>query len=591
MPPKDVSRRKFLSRGLLSGAAAALGSRFRSVAAMPQKGRASSKPRASTFFDLLRVPDSVTAYDGSSEVPLVRSGSKWSANGIIVNTEPRFDPLGQGRLPVTLAAPQRSVSRVHLRWRIGVPSGLRLLGDHWERGYGDLEWRAMVGERVMPWYFLVHDGWFTHGYGVQTAPKAMAFWRVDDAGVSLWLDVRNGGSPVLLGERTLEACTIVTRAGREGESSWQAARAFCAVMCSAPRLPSAPVYGGNNWYYAYGENCSAKAIERDAGLLADVAGSAVNRPFEVIDDGWQLASGTGCCSGGPWRYGNAGFPDMLGLAARLKVIGVRPGIWMRPLLTHERGTEAWTLKRPQAPGREGRLLDPTMPEVREHIRRDISGLVSWGYELIKHDFSTYDLFGRWGGRMGGSLTDEGWAFADRSRTTAEIARDLYNAIREGAGEHTVIIGCNTIGHLAAGLFELQRTGDDTSGHEWEGTRRMGVNTLAFRGTQHEKFFAADADCVGVTTAVPWALNKQWLDLLSRSGTPLFVSAAPDAVGSVGSEQRKVLREAFARAAVTQPVAEPLDWLESTTPKRWKLGVETVIYDWYGAKGIETVESK
>ncbi len=193
--------------------------------------------------------------------------------------------------------------------------------------------------------------------------------------------------------------------------------------------------------------------------------------------------------------------------------------------------------------------------------------------------------------MGGSLTDEGWAFADRSRTTAEIARALYNAIREGAGEHTVIIGCNTIGHLAAGLFELQRTGDDTSGHEWERTRRMGVNTLAFRGTQHEKFFAADADCVGVTTAVPWALNKQWLDLLSRSGTPLFVSAAADAVGSVGSEQRKVLREAFARAAVTQPVAEPLDWLESTTPKRWKLGLETVIYDWYGAKGIETVESK
>jgi len=67
---------------------------------------------------------------------------------------------------------------------------------------------------------------------------------------------------------------------------------------------------------------------------------------------------------------------------------------------------------------------------------------------------------------------------------------------------------------------------------------MGVNILAFRAVQHETFFAADADCVSHTTAIPWQLNKQWLDLLSRSGTPLFVSAAPDAVGA---EQRKALR--------------------------------------------------
>jgi alpha-galactosidase len=276
---------------------------------------------------------------------------------------------------------------------------------------------------------------------------------------------------------------------------------------------------------------------------------------------------------------------MPGLATRLKTMGVRPGIWMRPLLTHERGTEALALKRPQAPGREGRLLDPTIPEVRERIRSDVAGLVAWDYELIKHDFSTYDLFGRWGFRMDGSVTDDGWAFADRSRTTAEVVLDLYRAIREGAGERTIVTGCNTIGHLGAGLFELQRTGDDTSGKQWDRTRRMGVNTLAFRSVQHGKFFAVDADCVGLTAAIPWQMNKQWLDLLSRSGTPLFVSAGPEAVGT---EQRKALREAFGRAAVVQPLAEPLDWLETTTPERWRVGAETVRYDWYGSTGIEVV---
>jgi alpha-galactosidase len=437
----------------------------------------------------------------------------------------------------------------------------------------------------MPWYFMAHDSKHTHGYGVAVQPNAMVFWRVDNAGVSLWLDVRNGGSPVVLGERTLELCSVVTREGREVESPWQATRAFCALMCRAPRMPAVPVYGGNNWYYAYGKS-SAREIERDASIMSELAGTAKNRPFQVIDDGWQVASsGSGCCSGGPWHYSNSAFPDMPRLAERIKTLGVRPGIWMRPLLTQERGLESWTL---HAPHDGGQVLDPTIPEARERIRSDVAELVAWGYELVKHDFSTYDLFLRWGRAMGTSLTNDGWAFADRSRTSAEVIKDLYRAVRKGAGEHTLVIGCNTIGHLAAGLFELQRTGDDTSGKNWDQTRRMGVNTLAFRGVQHGTFFAADADCIGLTTSIPWSLNKQWLDLLSHSGTPLFVSAAPDAVGA---EQRKSLREAFARAAIPHAVAEPLDWLDTTTPARWRCEGEILKHDWYGAKGIESVESR
>lgn len=211
----------------------------------------------------------------------------------------------------------------------------------------------------------------------------------------------------------------------------------------------------------------------------------------------------------------------------------------------------------------------------------MAGLVSWGFELVKHDFSTEDLFGRFGSKMGAATTDSGWSFYDRSRTTAEIVRDACTAIREGAGERTVIIGCNTIGHIGAGVFELQRTGDDTSGRDGNRIRRMGVNTLAFRGAQHGAFFATDADCVGITAAVPWQLNQRWLDLLSLNGTPLFVSAAPE---PVGAEQRKALREAVARADEKRSVAEPLDWLETTTLAHWRRDGEAVAYDWYGSRG-------
>ncbi len=85
---------------------------------------------------------------------------------------------------------------------------------------------------------------------------------------------------------------------------------------------------------------------------------------------------------------------------------------------------------------------------------------------------------------------------------------LYKAIREAAGEMCVI-GCNTFSHLSAGLFELNRIGDDTSGNEWDRTRKMGVNTLAFRGVHHGTFYAADGDCVGLTNKIAWETNNGW----------------------------------------------------------------------------------
>ena len=73
-----------------------------------------------------------------------------------------------------------------------------------------------------------------------------------------------------------------------------------------------------------------------------------------------------------------------------------------------------------------------------------------------------------------------------------------------AGDKIAIIGCNTVSHLTAGLFEVYRSGDDTSGREWERTVKMGVNTLAFRLPQHNKMYCVDGDCVGITTIIPLA---------------------------------------------------------------------------------------
>jgi alpha-galactosidase len=499
----------------------------------------------------------VHAFCEDETVELKQSGMLWSGGGVSVSME---------KSAVYVSSPQKRLLRLRLHWPHTFPRSYRYLGDAWERSYGDLGWHPFEPERIFPWYFLAGDNASVTAYGVKTNPGAFCFWQVDPSGVTLWLDLRNGGSGVELGKRTLLAATIVTE-DYEKQSPFQAARQFCRKMADRGIFMPAPLYGGNNWYYAYG-NSSADAIRADTERIASYSPSGSNRPFMVIDDGWSPYRTTG-----PWTKGNTRFPDMAALASDMQGLGVKPGLWFRPLTTRESVPENWLLKRTS---QQMPTLDPTVEGAAEQIRSDVRLLCSWGYQLLKHDFSTYDLLGRWGFQMAAELTDAGWHFADHRRTNAEIFRALYALLREAAGA-TPLLGCNTVGHLATGLFEVQRTGDDTSGRDWSRTRKMGVNTLAFRAAQQGAFFDVDADCVGLTNAIPWSLNRQWLNLLSRSGTPLFVSAAPEAVGR---EQHATLREAFARAALRQPVCEPLDWLQTNEPGHWRLGSTIAAYDWY-----------
>jgi len=556
-----TSRRQFLQQ------TAALGLTLpglQAVTALPriQKG--------GTFVDLRRAPDLVIVQTDSSELRLRSAGGRFESGDVRIDTDPIADALR-----IRLSAPATAIKRVHLRWRASIDAVSVILGDAWERGYGDLEWRAFVPDRVMPWYAATFDGTATHAYGVRTGANAMCFWQIDPDGVSLWADVRSGGVALRLGERTLTIADAMCRAGRSDESAFAALRAFCKQMCPNPRIPREPIYGSNDWYWAYGKN-SRESVWRDSQTIVDLSPPTANRPYAVIDDGWQPGRGADKSGAGTWDRGNEKFGgDMQVVALEMKRRGARPGIWYRALQAPHDVPDGWRL------ARDKNVLDPTVPEVANKISNDVSRIRGWGYELLKHDYSTFDIYGRWGFQMGSAMTRDGWQFASgRDRTTAEVINDLYRTIRSAAGDMS-IIGCNTISHLSAGVFEICRIGDDTSGTEWSRTRKMGVNTLAFRGVQHSAFYVADPDCVGVTKAIPWSLNKQWLELLASSGTMLFVSLAPDALGA---EQTRDLKRALALAAEAHPVGEPLRWQHTAWPTQWKLLGTERRFDWTNGEG-------
>jgi hypothetical protein len=519
-----------------------------SLAAVPFRAQAIKQPLP--FVDLREAPIQLTVFaDLENARPLTRFGSEWRAGDLIVSLT-----NGLTGTVVSLSSPTFALTHLRLRWRVHHTEDILVLGDAWERSYGDLGWRNVVAERPLPWYCAVHQDGTIHCYGVETGAASFAMWQVDSAGITLWLDVRNGGNGLLLGSRVLKAATLVARRGDRGEPIHTALHAFCRMMCKSPRLPKSAVYGSNDWYYAYGKN-NAEGILRDAELAASLAPTSGPKPFTTVDDGWQ---------------DKRAFPDMAALTTQIRAKGVRPGLWIRPLRAPS-GVDRKLLLPDTRFGRRPERFkdlayDPTIPEAREIALDTMRDAVRWGNDLVKHDFSTYELFGAWGFEMGSSVTTSGWNFNDRSLTNAEIVRSLYRGLREAAGDQTVIIGCNTVGHLAAGLFEANRTGDDVSGRMWERTRRVGVNTLAFRMAQNRAFFIVDADCVPFTKAIDWEKTRMWLDLVASSGTALIISSEP---GVLGDRQREVLRAAFAIAA-TAPTAVAEDMLLTSAPQRWTL---------------------
>lgn len=523
---------------------------------------------------LINAPDEVWAQTAAGWFKLNPLGNgAYQFNDVEVNLKANNNSTG-----IHVHAVKTALSAIRFKWKYATPANSKVLGDSWERTYGDAGWKTVDQQVKNPWYVLLHDDVRTACFGVKTGCNAICWWNISSQNIELTLDTQSGGVGVELGGRTLHAADIVTTSGTANETPFLTAQRFCKLMCPQSRLPKQPVYGINDWYYAYGNN-SPKLIKEQTSLMAELVTDTDNRPFSVIDAGWAAYSPllpNDCCWQEDFSRPNEKFKDMHRMAEDIVKLGMRPGLWMRPLCAkHDDNPNLLAPPIKDRNDPKNPVLDPTIPENIERIKKNISIYSQWGFEMVKHDFSTYDITGRWGFDMGSEITQPGWHFYDKSKTNAEIINHLYHSIRQAAGS-MYIIGCNTMSHLAAGLFELNRIGDDTSGKEWARTRKMGVNTLGFRMPQHNTFYAADGDCVGLTNQVSWDKNKQWMQLLAESSAPLFISAQPDALGA---EQKAFIKDCFAKAAKPQPIAEPLDWLSNSLPSKWKLNNRVVDFDW------------
>ena len=146
---EPVSRRSFLKAG-----AAVIGG-----LAEPADRTSRTAPKPSSFLELVRAPDNVTAYTSfagtlpAGRIALQPTGVQWRGGQVVVECA-----VQQDALVLTLAAPSNPIVRCMCAGDRKCRPRCEPLGDAWERSYGDLGWRDLIPERVMPWYFATYDG-------------------------------------------------------------------------------------------------------------------------------------------------------------------------------------------------------------------------------------------------------------------------------------------------------------------------------------------------------------------------------------------------------------------------------------------------
>ena len=268
------------------------------------------------------------------------------------------------------------------------------------------------------------------------------------------------------------------------------------------RKPESAPTGWCSWYYYY-TGIDEEAVLKNLNRLSDLK-EKLPVSFFQVDDGYQAKIGD-------WLSTNKKFPEgMDAIANRIADAGFLPGIWTAPFYARPtskvfREHRDWFVKtksgRPQKAGWNplwyGKVyaLDPTHPEVQDHLRNVYTTLHKWGYRYFKIDFL-------YAAALPG-------VYHDRKATRASVLRTGLEIIRESVGEDSFILGCGCPIQVAVGIVDAMRIGMDVTPRwgNWPMRKLLNdrnalstyhsiLNTIN-RSFMHNRLFANDPDCLMV----------------------------------------------------------------------------------------------
>lgn len=336
---------------------------------------------------------------------------------------------------------------------------------------------------------------------------------------------------------------------------------FMGEAGTKARVAMPHISGWCSWYH-YFHDITEAAFDQNLADASDRFG------FDLfqLDDGYQRAIGD-------WLETNEKFPSGISeLARRIDDAGMIPGIWYAPFaqfpdaLSYD---ETWLARQPDGSrvpavvnpnwgeGALGFALDTTIPEVQEWIEQTARGLVEAGYRYLKLDFT-------YAAAMECTRSEPA--------TKAEALKLGLDAIRRGAGEVTLLLGCGMPLWPAIGYVDAMRIGQDVAPH-WEpeveieglteslpSTQSAYRNTCA-RASMHRRLWVNDPDCVMLRKSDTRLTEEQiqmWAELVADSGQLLLVSDDLSLIEDVGYWNSLKERSARADVAVGEAPWTPTD---------------------------------
>ncbi len=256
--------------------------------------------------------------------------------------------------------------------------------------------------------------------------------------------------------------------------------------------------------------------------------------YVIIDDGWENRVGD-------WEPNDKFNKGMDWMAEQIAQAGFLPGIWAAPFFA-EAGSRIYdehpeycvqhegipyrpfALVGCDSPWGDRAYLDPTRPEVADHIYQLWRKFYNWGYRYFKTDF----LANPW--KLPAKLQGPA-APPDKPEPDFSGKLDLYNrklglhrghrrcmsAIRAAIGEDSFWLGCGSIWGTGAGLMDASRVSGDIT-IEWKNLVKCGRNAFLNQHA-HGRLWLNDPDFLvirGQDTGTPELLEDFKVDLIGSS---------------------------------------------------------------------------
>lgn len=253
----------------------------------------------------------------------------------------------------------------------------------------------------------------------------------------------------------------------------------------------APLVGWNSWDF-YSGAVTRQAMDETLDAARERFGDTL-KAF-VIDEGWERQWGS-------WEA-NGKFPEGLADFCRhVKSRGGVPGIWTAPLLVNI--YNPLYLEKPEwfAERADGQVqtdsysygpmayLDPTVPEVIEHLKGIFRRLRADGFEVFKVDFSHCIL--------------NAVRFRDARVGRADLIRRAFTAIRDAIGPEAYLLSCGSPYESVVGLADAVRTTGDI--HIYWGHILRNAHGISGRWWMQGNLWNGDPDFLvvrGPDTAAP-----------------------------------------------------------------------------------------